>query len=341
MAAIIKDVGAVGKDSKNETQGWNYRSIDDIASAINPLLGKHGVYLMLKTLKRDQEEFRSEKNYKGNITVKIMTKTHMRIRYTFIASDGSKVSSIIEGTSFDFSDKGTTQVYSIIYKTLLAQVFCIPYSNPDDPDSKSLEMEQQKKADAKQKKKPTGKPAKMSEKQIAFITKLQKSSALTDEDKKKITTWLESDHSVEAGINMINALQEKIKAGKDKKEDAPEEEVPKWILDHRELMDVLLERAALVIPKKVCQNYYDKAQNDGLKVQAATRSINTLKKLIHDHVMNGLQTSYKEGEVPFDDPDKFFTKIMKGEFMVEIENIEPLEFADILEKIKNRDYPPF
>ena len=333
MASVVKDIGAVGKDNVNKHQKWNFRSIDDTASAVNPMLGKHGIYVRIKTIWRKKEE-----KLTGN---QVLTKTDMKVRYTFVATDGSTSSSTIEGTSWDYSDKGTTQVYSIIYKTLLAQVFCIPYSDSDDPDKKSLKDESGKVNKPAKKKKPTGKPAKMSEEQITFITKLQKSSALTDEDKKKITTWLEKDHSVEAGINMINALQEKIKAGKDKKEDAPEEEVPKWILDHRELMDALLERAALVIPKKVCQNYYDKAQNDGLKVQAATRSINTLKKLIHDHVMNGLQTSYKEGENPYDDPAKFFTKVMKGEFMVEIENIEPMEFADILEKIKNRDYPPF
>ena len=41
ITAVMAEIGAVGKDSRNEQQRFMYRGIDAVMNAINPALIKH------------------------------------------------------------------------------------------------------------------------------------------------------------------------------------------------------------------------------------------------------------------------------------------------------------
>ena len=44
MAEVMKDIDAVGKNQKNQQQGFKFRGIDDVYNAVHPILAKHGVF---------------------------------------------------------------------------------------------------------------------------------------------------------------------------------------------------------------------------------------------------------------------------------------------------------
>lgn len=43
---VVKELPAIGKNSRNTQQGFMFRSVDDIKTALKPLLGKHGLFLL-------------------------------------------------------------------------------------------------------------------------------------------------------------------------------------------------------------------------------------------------------------------------------------------------------
>ena len=54
QAAVAKD--GIGKDRKNEQQGYKFRGIDDIFNALAPLLAANGVCVMPTYTNRTKEE---------------------------------------------------------------------------------------------------------------------------------------------------------------------------------------------------------------------------------------------------------------------------------------------
>lgn len=116
---VIADVGAVGKDKVNRQQGFKYRSVDDVFNALNPALAKNGVFIVPLILQRECMEV--GKTSKGATIVKVM----LKVKFTFYASDGSHIETIIYGEAMDMGDKGTNKAMSIAYKYACFQVFCM------------------------------------------------------------------------------------------------------------------------------------------------------------------------------------------------------------------------
>lgn len=128
---VIADVGAVGKDKVNQQQGFKYRSVDDVFNALNPALAKNGVFIVPLILQRECVE--AGKTSRGASIVKVM----LKVKFTFYASDGSHIETIIYGEAMDMGDKGTNKAMSIAYKYACFQVFCIPTEEMQDPDANS------------------------------------------------------------------------------------------------------------------------------------------------------------------------------------------------------------
>ena len=146
--AIMADMPAIGKNKKNQQQGFQYRGIDDVMNALNPLLVKHGVFLAPEVLDRKREE-RATKNG-GVIAFTVLT-----VRYTFYAaSDGSSLSAVVTGEGMDSADKSTNKALSGAMKYALFQLLCIPTEEMIDGDSETphgLASKDEKKSDAEEK----------------------------------------------------------------------------------------------------------------------------------------------------------------------------------------------
>lgn len=129
---VMEEIGAIGKNQRNQTQGFMFRGIDAVYNAMNPALIKHGVFIVPEIL----EQTREERTTKSG--------THMiysvcRIRFRFYAEDGSYIEATVIGEGMDTGDKATNKAMSIAFKYACFEVFCIPTEEMVDPDRESYE----------------------------------------------------------------------------------------------------------------------------------------------------------------------------------------------------------
>ena len=137
--AVMNDIGAVGKTSKNVTQGFMFRGIDAVMNAINPALVKNKVFIVPEIIDQTREERQTSK---GSTLIYSVCK----IKYTFYAEDGSSISCVVIGEGMDSGDKATNKAMSIAFKYACFQVFCIPTEEMVDPDVESHEVKPKKEA---------------------------------------------------------------------------------------------------------------------------------------------------------------------------------------------------
>lgn len=131
MAKVMGDVQAVGKDDRNNQQGYNFRGIDAVVNAVGPVLRKHGVVPMphkTVALYRDVQTSTGKPSRECTVTV----------TYRFYGPAGDFLEAEVPGESMDFGDKGAPKAMSVAYRILLLQALCIPTDEPE-PDARSYE----------------------------------------------------------------------------------------------------------------------------------------------------------------------------------------------------------
>lgn len=133
ISAVMSEIGAIGKTSKNTTQGFMFRGIDAVMNAISPALIKYKLFIVPEVLEQTREE---RVNTKGTLLIYSIVK----VKYTFYAEDGSSVSALVIGEGMDTGDKSTNKAMSIAFKYACFQVFCIPTEEMADPDKESHEV---------------------------------------------------------------------------------------------------------------------------------------------------------------------------------------------------------
>jgi len=133
MAEVISDVGAIGKNQKNQHQGFKFRGIDDLYNACHSAFAKHQVFSTQEVVSHDVKEGKTR-----NGSVNFHHKVLLRIRFHTI--DGSFVESILWGESMDTQDKGMNKAYSIAMKYALIQALMIPTEDLEDPDAHTTEL---------------------------------------------------------------------------------------------------------------------------------------------------------------------------------------------------------
>lgn len=131
--AVMQDVGAIGKDSRNTQQGYNFRGIDDVYNELHAILAKRGVFTVPTVL----EERSEERTTKAGTTLIYRV---LRIQYEFFAVDGSSVTAVLMGEGMDSGDKASNKAQAVAHKYALLQVFAIPTQEPKDPENDSPEI---------------------------------------------------------------------------------------------------------------------------------------------------------------------------------------------------------
>lgn len=132
IAALMAEMPAIGKEKRNKEQGFQYRGIDDVMNALQPLLSKHKVFIVPEVLEQKREERVTKKGTNMIYSV-------LRTKYTFYAEDGSHVEAIVVGEGMDTADKASNKALAVGMKYALFQVFCIPTEEMVDPDSETPE----------------------------------------------------------------------------------------------------------------------------------------------------------------------------------------------------------
>lgn len=127
---IMEEIGAIGKTSKNQQQGFMYRGIDAVMNALQPALVKHKVFVVPEILEQKREERVTGKG--GNLIYSVL-----KIKYTFYAEDGSSVSATVIGEGMDSGDKASNKAMSVAFKYACFQVLCVPTEEMKDPDAET------------------------------------------------------------------------------------------------------------------------------------------------------------------------------------------------------------
>ena len=129
IPAIMDEIGHIGKDKKNQQQGFMFRGIDQVMNTMKPLLAKHGVFVLPVVTKTTREERLTKSG--GTLIYTMHT-----VDFHFIADDGSEVGSTIVGEGMDSADKSSNKAMAVAFKYACFQVFCIPTEEmaKADPD---------------------------------------------------------------------------------------------------------------------------------------------------------------------------------------------------------------
>lgn len=131
---VMDQIGAIGKNSKNSSQGFMYRGVDAVMNALSPALIDNKVFVVPEVLEQSREE---RINAKGTTLIYSVCK----VKYTFFAEDGTSISATVIGEGMDSGDKATNKAMSIAFKYACFQVFCIPTEEMVDPDAECHEVQ--------------------------------------------------------------------------------------------------------------------------------------------------------------------------------------------------------
>ena len=131
LSDVMADVTAVGKDSQNKAQGFNFRGIDAILNMVAPALRNHGVTVV--PIVEDKQYDLVPTKSGGTMGHAVLT-----VRYRFTAVDGSYIETVVYGEAMDSGDKTYAKAMSVAFRTALIQCLAIP-TNDRDPDEDSYE----------------------------------------------------------------------------------------------------------------------------------------------------------------------------------------------------------
>ena len=138
MSEVMRDIGSVGKDQKNQAQGFKFRGIDQFVNSLYPALTKHGVFMAPRCVS-EQHELKEVTRGSGKAGVD----KHVTIlmEYDFFAEDGSKVTvGPIPAEGLDSGDKATNKALSAALKYALIQTFSVPTEDMAEADLDSPEI---------------------------------------------------------------------------------------------------------------------------------------------------------------------------------------------------------
>lgn len=134
IPAIMSEVGHIGKNRRNtQGSGYNFRGIDDLYQAMQPLFAKHGVFCAPNVLREIREERQSKAG--GNLIYTVLT-----VEFSFFADDGTCFKACTVGEAMDSGDKSANKAMSAALKYALLQVFCIPTEEDNDTENHSPEV---------------------------------------------------------------------------------------------------------------------------------------------------------------------------------------------------------
>ncbi len=127
---VMEEVGAIGKNRKNQQQGFMYRGVDEVMNALQPAFINHNIFVVPEVLEQLREE-RTTKNG-GQLLYSIL-----KVKFTYYADDGTNISATVVGEGMDSADKASNKAMSVAFKYACFQVFCIPTDEIVDPDSET------------------------------------------------------------------------------------------------------------------------------------------------------------------------------------------------------------
>ena len=140
IGKAMAEIGAIGKDSRNEQQGFMYRGVDQVYNTLYPVMAKYGLFITPEILDHKREERTTTKTWNNQTKTTTLLYSIITVRYTVYAPDGSFVQMTVIGEGMDSGDKATNKAMSVAMKYAMFQLFMIP-TEAVDPDSECHEVD--------------------------------------------------------------------------------------------------------------------------------------------------------------------------------------------------------
>lgn len=122
----------IGKNRKNDQQGFSFRGIDDVLNRMSHHLVEANLVIVPRVVTREVHE---RVNARGNPLFYVT----VTVDYTITSSvDGSSVVCTTVGEAMDSGDKATNKALSAAYKYMAFQTFAIPISDDADQTTHTL-----------------------------------------------------------------------------------------------------------------------------------------------------------------------------------------------------------
>lgn len=132
MSAAMRQVLAVGKGERNNSQNFSFRGIDAVLNALGPALRNQGIVTVPTVTGKDIQFIESPPNQNGY--VKRVRFAVLDVDYTFYGPRGDCVQASVVGEAMDYGDKVVSKAMSVAFRTALIQAFALP-TQEADPDS--------------------------------------------------------------------------------------------------------------------------------------------------------------------------------------------------------------
>jgi len=134
IVAVMRDIGAIGKDRENTVQRYKFRGVDDIYNELHPIMAKHGLFTVPRVLRHSAEEKVSKS---GSVQIYRV----LEIEFDFVAENGDSITvGPFIGEGMDSGDKAANKAHAVAHKYAFLQVFAIPTEDDKDPENTTHDL---------------------------------------------------------------------------------------------------------------------------------------------------------------------------------------------------------
>lgn len=125
----------IGKNNKNQQQGFKFRGIDDVYNALARTLADNKLCVLPRITSRELTERQTKS---GGVLFSVV----VTAEFDFVSAiDGSKHTvGPFPGEAMDSGDKATNKAMSAAYKYMAIETFCIPTEGDNDADATTHEV---------------------------------------------------------------------------------------------------------------------------------------------------------------------------------------------------------
>jgi hypothetical protein len=125
----MEAIDPIAKSKRNTQQNYNFRGIDDVYAVLNPMLVANKVVIIPEMMSHEITQFESKN---GGALFRAI----VQVKYTIVHSqDNSSIEVVVFGEGMDSGDKATPKAFSVAYKYMAFQLFCIPVDTGDDVEN--------------------------------------------------------------------------------------------------------------------------------------------------------------------------------------------------------------
>lgn len=137
ITAASKKIGAIGKDSRNTTQGFDFRGIDDLIPHIQKAITEESLTIVPRVVKVEG----GTREAKSGGVLNVVT---VLVNFLITGPDGTSTESVMAGEAADSGDKALSKAISMATKYFLFYTFWIPVYGLDTGDKDSYEFRKSK-----------------------------------------------------------------------------------------------------------------------------------------------------------------------------------------------------